>query len=206
MPQRSVVYYKVCECADVKGCVSPVCFAVFLLFHSSVPFYARTCLSWLLPPTKSSPDLLQPHSLRSPVKGKGIWSLFPPVCLFSKSVWDVLKLGRRRDGHLTHLLSGIVICHMCRSIFFTFSQNSEINLSVIGPYIDYLKEKQGVNNVFGKFTCGFFLFIFVFFFCIPTWINSNIAWFIRWFVYILLFYRGRYVAPLIITFPGVKII
>lgn len=146
-----------------------VCFfAVFLLFHSSVPLYARTwCLSWLLPPTKSSQDLLQPHSLRSPVKGKEIWSLFPPVCLFSKSVWDVLKLGRRRDWHLTHLLSGIVFCHVCRSIFFTFSQNSELNLSVIGPYIDYLKEKQGVNNVFGKFTCGFFLFIFVFFFCIP---------------------------------------
>lgn len=162
-----VVYYKVCEseqCADVKGCGSPVCSAVFLLFHSSVPLCARTwCLSWLLPPTKSSQDLLQPHSLRSPVKGKEIWSPFPPVCLFSKSVWDVWKLGRRRDGHLTHLLSGILFCHMCRPIFFTFSQNSEINLSVIGPYIDYLKEKQGVNKVFGKFTGGFFLFIFVFF-------------------------------------------
>lgn len=34
--------------------------------------------------------------------------------------------------------------------FFTFSQNSEINLSEIGPYIDYLKEKQGVNSIFGK--------------------------------------------------------
>lgn len=38
--------------------------------------------------------------------------------------------------------------------FFTFSQNSEINLSEIGPYIDYLKEKQGVNSIFVNGTTG----------------------------------------------------
>lgn len=51
---------------------------------------------------------------------------------------------------------GILFCKMCRPIFFTISQNSEINLLEIGPYIDYLTEKQGVRNIFGKFTSGFF--------------------------------------------------
>lgn len=32
-----------------------------------------------------------------------------------------------------------------------FPQNSEVNLEEIGPYIDYLTEKQGVNGIFGKF-------------------------------------------------------
>lgn len=41
--------------------------------------------------------------------------------------------------------------------FLTFSQNSEINLTEIGRYIDYLTKKQGVNSIFGKFTSGFFL-------------------------------------------------
>lgn len=131
------------------------------------------------------------------------------LCVCSVKVCEMYwNWGGAGTGILHTCCQVLFFCHMCRSIFFTFSQNSELNLSVIGPYIDYLKEKQSVNNVFGKFTCGFFLFIFVFF-LYPTWINSNIAWFIRWFVDILLFYCGRYVAPLLITltlFPGVKII
>lgn len=45
----------------------------------------------------------------------------------------------------------------CVPTFFTFSQNSEINLTEIGPYIDYLREKQGVNSIFGKFKSRLFV-------------------------------------------------
>lgn len=37
-----------------------------------------------------------------------------------------------------------------------FAQISEVNLSVIGPYVDYLIQKQGVNSIFGKIVLGFF--------------------------------------------------
>lgn len=43
--------------------------------------------------------------------------------------------------------------------FFPFNPNSEINLSIIGPYVDYLSEQQGVKGIFGKFywnsSCSF---------------------------------------------------
>lgn len=35
-------------------------------------------------------------------------------------------------------------------MFFIFAAFREINLSVIGPYIDYLIEKQNVKSVFSK--------------------------------------------------------
>ncbi|XP_076009660.1 N-acetylneuraminate lyase [Genypterus blacodes] len=38
--------------------------------------------------------------------------------------------------------------------FTPFTQEGEINLSVIGPYIDYLREKHGVNNIFVNGTTG----------------------------------------------------
>lgn len=50
---------------------------------------------------------------------------------------------------------------MCGPTFLTFSQNSEINLTEIGRYIDYLSKKQGVNSIFGKFTSGFVLWFLV---------------------------------------------
>ncbi|XP_060933976.1 N-acetylneuraminate lyase isoform X1 [Limanda limanda] len=38
--------------------------------------------------------------------------------------------------------------------FTPFTPQGEVNLSEIGPYIDYLKEKQGVNNLFVNGTTG----------------------------------------------------
>ncbi|CAB1455011.1 unnamed protein product [Pleuronectes platessa] len=38
--------------------------------------------------------------------------------------------------------------------FTPLTPQGEVNLSVIGPYIDYLKEKQGVNNLFVNGTTG----------------------------------------------------
>ncbi|KAG7513185.1 hypothetical protein JOB18_000634 [Solea senegalensis] len=38
--------------------------------------------------------------------------------------------------------------------FTPFTTQGEINLSEIGPYIDYLKEKQGVNSIFVNGTTG----------------------------------------------------
>lgn len=46
-------------------------------------------------------------------------------------------------------------------MLYQFFQNREINLLEIGPYIDYLTKKQGVKNIFGKFTSKLFLFLFV---------------------------------------------
>uniref|UniRef100_A0A3Q3KT42 N-acetylneuraminate lyase n=1 Tax=Mastacembelus armatus TaxID=205130 RepID=A0A3Q3KT42_9TELE len=44
---------------------------------------------------------------------------------------------------------------MCGSIFsLTFSQNSEINITEIGRYIDYLAEKQGISSIFVNGTTG----------------------------------------------------
>ncbi|KAM9848508.1 N-acetylneuraminate lyase isoform 1-T2 [Aulostomus maculatus] len=40
--------------------------------------------------------------------------------------------------------------------FTPFNDHGEINLSVIGPYIDYLTEKQGVKNIFVNGTTGEF--------------------------------------------------
>lgn len=59
-----------------------------------------------------------------------------------------------------HLVAMFCICISCPAhilpkwvywIPFKCSQNSEVNLTEIGPYIDYLIEKQGVKNIFGKF-------------------------------------------------------
>lgn len=62
------------------------------------------------------------------------------------------------------------ICILCSDylfpslcwLIFILSQNSEINLMEIGPYIDYLIEKQGIKNIFGRvfffFGGGYYVF------------------------------------------------
>lgn len=40
--------------------------------------------------------------------------------------------------------------HLVTDLFFIFAVFREINLSVIGPYIEYLVEKQDVKSVFSK--------------------------------------------------------
>lgn len=84
-------------------------------------------------------------------------------CPAQKDVFWQLKIQKMIvnilyvDHHTPVMMGWCSFCQMCWPIFFTFSPNSEINLSEIGPYIDYLTEKQGVNNIFGKFSSGFFL-------------------------------------------------
>lgn len=51
----------------------------------------------------------------------------------------------------------ICCCAFADIGYWFFSQKSEINLSVIGPYVDYLTEKQGVKSIFGKNDFFFFL-------------------------------------------------
>ncbi|XP_015238116.1 PREDICTED: N-acetylneuraminate lyase [Cyprinodon variegatus] len=49
------------------------------------------------------------------------------------------------DGKVTGLLA---------ATFTPFTAQGEVNLSVIGPYVDYLKEKQGVKGIFVNGTTG----------------------------------------------------
>ncbi|KAM4575063.1 N-acetylneuraminate lyase [Fundulus diaphanus] len=49
------------------------------------------------------------------------------------------------DGKLTGLLA---------ATFTPFTAQGEVNLSVIGPYVDYLTEKQGVKGIFVNGTTG----------------------------------------------------
>ncbi|XP_054458368.1 N-acetylneuraminate lyase [Anoplopoma fimbria] len=43
---------------------------------------------------------------------------------------------------------------LAAATFTPFSPNGEVNLVQIGPYVDYLKEKQGVNSIFVNGTTG----------------------------------------------------
>ncbi|KAK5612738.1 hypothetical protein CRENBAI_007879 [Crenichthys baileyi] len=49
------------------------------------------------------------------------------------------------DGKVTGLLA---------ATFTPFTAQGEVNLSVIGPYVDYLTEKQGVKGIFVNGTTG----------------------------------------------------
>uniref|UniRef100_A0A665V9C8 N-acetylneuraminate lyase n=1 Tax=Echeneis naucrates TaxID=173247 RepID=A0A665V9C8_ECHNA len=48
----------------------------------------------------------------------------------------------------------IKLKRLVAATFTPFTAEGEINLSVIGPYIDYLKEKQGVDSIFVNGTTG----------------------------------------------------
>lgn len=50
--------------------------------------------------------------------------------------------------------AGKKLTGLVAATFTPITTQGEINLSVIGPYIDYLKEKQGVNSVFVNGTTG----------------------------------------------------
>ncbi|CAG5864945.1 unnamed protein product [Menidia menidia] len=54
-------------------------------------------------------------------------------------------MGPAADGKLTGLVA---------ATFTPLTQHDEINLSVIGPYVDYLAEKQGIKNIFVNGTTG----------------------------------------------------
>ncbi|XP_028300859.1 N-acetylneuraminate lyase isoform X2 [Gouania willdenowi] len=53
------------------------------------------------------------------------------------------------SAHNKKKLTGLVA-----ATFTPFTADSELNLPVIGPYIDYLREKQGVNSIFVNGTTG----------------------------------------------------
>ncbi|XP_019748716.1 N-acetylneuraminate lyase isoform X2 [Hippocampus comes] len=50
--------------------------------------------------------------------------------------------------------AGKKLTGLVAATFTPFTSQGEVNLSEIGPYIDYLKEKQGVNSIFVNGTTG----------------------------------------------------
>lgn len=85
-------------------------------------------------------NLSQPHLLHWPRKGKERKETIAFIWLFI---------------YLTFLPSCIfnflfVRCYLFAEFAYCLPLVSEINLSVIGPYVDYLTEKQGVKRIFGK--------------------------------------------------------
>ena len=63
----------------------------------------------------------------------------------------------------------LLVTYLCS--FSSAKKNSEINLTEIEPYIDYLVEKQGVKSIFGKFAEFRFPC-----FSLPTVTQSNIKY------------------------------